>query len=278
MNSSAAKWLFFKTLNILVCLALCVMWLAPFGWILSTSMRTRSEAFSIPPAFWPETLNFTNYINVFHAIPIMKFMGNSLYIAVCTTLLMLLVTSMSAYAMARIDFRGKKLIMPVLLSGLMIPSSVTLIPLFFTMRNLGLINSRWSVILLCIYYPMGFLLIRQFYMTIPKSYDEAAYMDGAGHIRIFCSIILPMSASSLIVAGLLCFIGSWNNFLLPLVLLSDVDQYTIPLGMQFLKGSFSTDICLILAAVVIALIPPILLFITCQRWLLQGMITSGLKS
>lgn len=269
---------FFRALNMLVCLFLCLLWLAPFGWVLSTSMRARSEAFRLPPAFFPETFNLTNYFKVFHAIPVMKFMGNSLFIATLTTLFMLLITSMAAYAMARIDFSGKKLVMPLLLSGLMIPSSVTLIPLFFTMRDLGLINSRWSVILLGIYYPMGFLLIRSFYMTIPKSYDEAAYMDGAGHIRIFFHVILPMSVSSLIVAGLLCFIGSWNNFLVPLILLSDVNQFTIPLGMQFLNNSFATDICMILAAVVLALIPPILLYITCQRWLLQGMITTGLKS
>ncbi len=278
MNKGMVKKRFFTAAGVLACLALCILWLAPFGWVLSTSMRQRSEAFSVPPAFWPEQLNFANYLNVFRAIPIMKFMGNSLYIAIFTTALMLLVTCMAAYSMARISFHGKKLLMPLLLSGMMIPSSVTLIPLFFTMRDLGLINNRWSVILLGIYYPMGFLLIRQFYMTIPKSYDEAAYMDGAGHIRIFFSVILPMSVSSLIVAGLLCFIGSWNNFLLPLILLSNVNEFTIPLGMQFLLGSFSTDICLILAAVVIALIPPVLLFITCQRWLLQGMITTGLKS
>lgn len=272
------KRLFFRALNILACLFLCLLWLAPFGWVLSTSMRPRSEAFRLPPSFFPESLDLTNYVKVFQAIPIMKFMSNSFSIAALTTLLMLLITSMASYAMARIDFRGKKLVMPILLCGLMIPSSVTLIPLFFTMRDLGLINSRWSVILLGIYYPMGFLLIRSFYMTIPKSYDEAAYMDGAGHVKIFFHIILPMSVSSLIVAGLLCFIGSWNNFLAPLILLSDINQFTLPLGMQFLNNSFSTDISMILAAVVLALTPPILLYITCQRWLLQGMITTGLKS
>lgn len=266
-------------MNSLLCLGLCLIWIAPFCWIFSTSMRSRSSAFSVPPAFFPESLNVENYIQVFQTIPVMQFMGNSLKIALITTALMLLVTCMAAYATARVDFRGKKLVMPLLLSGMMIPSSVTLIPLFFTMRDLGLINTQWSVILLGIYYPIGFLLIHQFYMTIPKSYDEAAYIDGAGHISIFTRVILPMSVSPMIVAGLLCFIGCWNNFLLPLVLISDVNQFTMPLGMQFLRGgAFSTDICVILAGVVIALLPPVALFIGCQRWLLQGIITTGLKS
>ena len=279
INRSVAKRKILSGLNCLLCLSLCLIWIAPFCWIFSTSMRSRSSAFAVPPAFFPETLNLTNYKQVFQMIPVAQFMGNSLKNALFTTVFMLLFTCMAAYAMARVDFRGKKLVMPILLSGMMIPSSVTLIPLFFTMRDLGLINTQWSVILLGIYYPIGFLLVHQFYMTIPRSYDEAAYIDGAGHIRIFTRIILPMSVSPMIVAGLLCFINCWNNFLLPLVLISDVNQFTMPLGMQFLRGSaFSTDICVILAGVVIVLLPPVVLFIFCQKWLMQGFITTGLKS
>lgn len=267
-----------KFFNILVCLTVCLIWLAPFGWLLSTSMRPRSEAFRLPPAFIPERLIFTNYTHVFQAIPIIQFAANSLFIALTATLLMLLVTSLACYSITRIDFLGKKIVMPVLLSGLMIPSSVILIPLFFTIRDMGLINNRWSVILTSVYFPMAFLLLRSFYLTIPRSYDEAAYIDGAGHLRIFFQIILPMSKSSMIVSGLLCFITSWNNYLVPLVLLTDSHQFTLPLGIQFLRNSQSTDISLILAGVTLVLIPPVILFITCQRWLIQGMVTTGIKS
>lgn len=268
----------FSILNNVACMALGFLWLLPFGWILSTSMRPRSEAFRLPPAFWPETLDFTNYAQVLKQIPVFTFMYNSFVIAVFTVVIMLLITSMAAYVLSRIDFAGKKLAMPLLLAGMMIPQSSTLVPLFYTMRDLGLINSRWTVILLGIYYPVGLLLIHQFMMTIPRSYDEAAYIDGAGRVRIFLWLMLPMSRSTLLVAGLLCFILSWNNFLVPLIFLSRVEDYTITLGVQFLKNSFTMDISVILAGVILTLIPPALIYSVCQKYLMQGIITTGLKS
>ena len=265
-------------LNGLGCLALGLLWLLPFGWILSTSMRPRSEAFRVPPAFLPERLDFSNYAQVLRQIPVFRFMLNSFVIAIATVLLMLLFTAMAAYALARIDFPFKKLAMPLLLAGMMIPQSSTLVPLFYTMRDLGLMNSRWSVILLGIYYPVGLLLIHQFMATIPKSYDEAAYIDGAGRVRIFFLLMLPMSRSTLLVAGLMCFILSWNNFLVPLIFLSRVEDYTITLGVQFLRSSYTKDISVILAGVMLTLIPPALIYCFCQKYLMQGIITTGLKA
>lgn len=265
-------------LNVLLCLLVSLIWLLPFGWILSTSMRLPSEAYTVPPAFFPERLDLANYAKVFHTIPIMTFMGNSFFMSFTATALMLLMTAMAAYGTARIRFKGSGFVTLLLISGMMIPISSILVPLFYTMKELGLANSRWAVILLGIYYPIGFLMMRNFIQTIPRSYDEAAYMDGAGHIRIFTRIVLPMSASSLIVCGLMCFVGNWNNFLVPLIFLSDMKDYTITLGLQFLKNSFTSDTTLILAGVVIALLPPILLYCFCSKYLMQGIMTTGLKS
>ncbi len=266
------------TLNVLLCLLVSLIWLLPFGWILSTSMRLPSEAYTVPPAFFPERLDLANYAKVFHTIPMMTFMGNSFFMSFTATALMLLMTAMAAYGTARIRFKGSGFVTLLLISGMMIPISSILVPLFYTMKELGLANSRWAVILLGIYYPIGFLMMRNFIQTIPRSYDEAAYMDGAGHIRIFTRIVLPMSASSLIVCGLMCFVGNWNNFLVPLIFLSNMKDYTITLGLQFLKNSFTSDTTLILAGVVIALLPPILLYCFCSKYLMQGIMTTGLKS
>ena len=264
--------------NSVLCLMISFVWLLPFGWILSTSMRPLSEAYAVPPAFFPEQLNLTNYVKVFRTIPILTFMWNSFVMSFTPTILMLLITSMAAYGTSRIRFPGSGVVALVLISGMMIPGSSILVPLFYTMKDLGLVNSKWAVILLGIYSPIGFLMMRSFFQTIPKSYDEAAYMDGASHVRIFSRIILPMSSSTMLVCGLLCFISNWNGFLVPLVFLSDMENYTITLGLQFLKSSTTTPTTLILAGVVIVLIPPILLYGFFSRYLLQGIMTTGLKS
>lgn len=185
-------------------------------------------------------------------IHFLKFTWNSFFISASATLAMLVVTSMAAYAFARINFAFKKIAFPILLSGMMIPVSSTLVPLFFTIRDLNLMDTQAAVILLGIYYPIGLLLLRQFMMTIPKSYDEAAYIDGASRLRIFWSIILPMSRSTMIVAAVLCFVVNWNNYLVPLVFLNSEGNYPLTLGMQFLKDSWTIDQTVMLAAVVLS--------------------------
>lgn len=277
-NADRRKRRILGGIGVALCLLISFIWLLPFGWIFSTSMRLPSEAYSVPPAFLPERLDFSNYIKVFHTIPIMTFMWNSFFMSFAATALMLLITAMAAYGTARIRFKGSEIVSLLLIFGMMIPISSILVPLFYTMKELGLANNKWAVILLGIYYPIGFLMMRNFFMTIPRSYDEAAYMDGAGRVRIFIHIILPMSTSSLLVCGLLCFVNNWNNFLVPLIFLSNMEDYTITLGLQFLKSSFARDTTLILAGVVIALLPPILLYCFCSKYLLQGVMTSGLKS
>ena len=277
-KKAAAKRAVSQGLIVLGCLLICLIWVLPFLWMLGTSMRREIDSFNLPPAFWPEQWNIENYQKVFDMIPFLKFTWNSFFISASATLAMLVVTSMAAYAFARINFAFKKIAFPILLSGMMIPVSSTLVRLFFTIRDLNLMDTQAAVILLGIYYPIGLLLLRQFMMTIPKSYDEAAYIDGASRLRIFWSIILPMSRSTMIVAAVLCFVVNWNNYLVPLVFLNSEGNYPLTLGMQFLKDSWTIDQTVMLAAVVLSVIPPAIVYITCQKFLLQGVITSGLKS
>jgi multiple sugar transport system permease protein len=259
------------------CIIIGLFWLLPFGWILSTSMRKYSEAFRIPPAFFPERIDFGNYVSAFMKVPFLNFAINSLIVSVSAVAIMLVITAMSAYAFARIDFKYKKVALPILISGMMIPGTATLIPMFFMMRDLGLMDNRWAVILVGVYFPIGLLLMRQFIMTIPRSYDEAAYIDGAGRVQIFFKIILPMSTQVIIVAALLCFITNWNNFIYPLIFLNDIKKFTLPLGLQFLRSMYYSDVPAMLAGVVVTLIIPALIYMFLHKYLVKGIITTGLK-
>ena len=261
-----------------VTLGMSILWLMPFLWMLGTSMRREVDSFNLPPAFWPESWNIVNYEKVLTTIPFFKFMLNSIIMAGCATLFMVVFTTMAAYAISRIDFKFKNAVFVILISGMMIPTSSTLVPVFSTIRNMGLMDTRWAVILLGIYYPIGLLLLRSHMMTIPKSYDEAACIDGANRLQIFFKIILPMSRPTIAVATVLCFITNWNNFLVPLIFLSDKNKYPLPLGMQFLKSTWAIDQTVMLSAVIMSIIPLLIVYIFCQKYLLQGAITSGLKA
>lgn len=266
-------------LIILVCLSVIVLFVLPFLWIFATSMRTSRESFALPPSFWPARLDFTNYKMVLDTIPFFHYAFNSMLIAVLSTLGMILFTSMAAFALSRLQLRFSNLIYSIFLAGMMVPASAMLVPVFTIIRSMGLLDSKLSLILLGMYYPVGLLMMRQTMMTIPKSYDEAAYMDGASSFRVFWQIILPMSRSSIMVCAVMCFITSWNNFLQPLILLNSTENYTLPLAMQFLKTSRgNTNMALVLAAVMLTLIPPLLIYIFAQKYLIQGVITAGLKS
>lgn len=262
----------------IVTLFLSLLWIMPFLWMLGTSMRREIDSFNLPPAFWPEQWNITNYEKVLTTVPFLRFMLNSFIIAACATFLMVMVTTMASYAITRIDFKFKNVVFVVLISGMMIPTSSTLVPVFATIRKLGLMDTRWAVILLGVYYPIGLLLLRSFMMTIPKSYDEAAYIDGANRFQIFFKIILPMSRPTITVATVLCFVSNWNNFLLPLIFLNDKVKFPLPLGIQFLKDTRSVDQTIMLAAVILGILPLVLIYIFGQKYLLKGAITSGLKS
>ena len=263
----------------LLCLAVVFLFILPFLWIFATSMRPSRESFALPPSFWPARLDFTNYRAVLNTIPFFHYAFNSMTIAVLSTLGMTLFTSMAAFGLSRLQLRFSGAIYSVFLAGMMVPASAMLVPVFTIIRSIGLLDSKWALILLGMYYPVGLLMMRQTMMTIPKSYDEAAYIDGAGSFRIYWQIILPMSRSSVMVSAVMCFIAIWNNFLQPLILLNSTESYTLPLAMQFLKTSRgNTNMALVLAAVMLTLIPPLLIYIFAQKYLIQGVLTSGLKA
>jgi len=262
----------------LVLVGFCLIGMLPFLWTLATSLRTPAKSFSMPPAFLPDMFNWANYRAVFVTFPFLRFIFNSLLAAGAVVLLSLTISSMAAYAFARLTFKGRNVLFVVFMAGLMIPGSVTIVSVYIIMAKAHLVGSLWAVILPMVINPLHIFLMRQFMMTIPKSYDEAAEIDGCGHLRIFWHVILPMSKPVLILAGLQAFIASWNNFIGPLIYLTDYNQMTLPVGLRALAGYMRQgNVSEIMAGVVVSLIVPILFYVFAQRHLVEGIALSGVK-
>lgn len=273
------KKVFFRVIHYAIMVMITVLMLMPIGWMLGTSMRQSKESFVLPPSFWPTQFNLDNFKQVFHAIPILKFACNSLFITFLAAAFMVLFTSMAAYAFARINFKGKNILFIFMLAGLMIPVQSTIVPVFLIIRKLNLIDTKWALIVTSIYYPLGLLMLRQFMMTIPKSYDEAAVCDGAGKLTIFFRVILPMSKSTIMVAFVMHFVSVWNNFFSAMIFLNSTAKMTLPLGITVLNTTDgNSNMPLMTSAVLLTLIPPMIIYIFGQKYLMQGNMISGVKS
>lgn len=273
------KKVFFRVIHYAIMVMITVLMLMPIGWMLGTSMRQSKESFVLPPSFWPTQFNLDNFKQVFHAIPILKFAWNSLFITFLAAAFMVLFTSMAAYAFARINFKGKNILFIFMLAGLMIPVQSIIVPVFLIIRKLNLIDTKWALIVTSIYYPLGLLMLRQFMMTIPKSYDEAAVCDGAGKMTIFFRVILPMSKSTIMVAFVMHFVSVWNNFFSAMIFLNSTAKMTLPLGITVLNTTDgNSNMPLMTSAVLLTLIPPMIIYIFGQKYLMQGNMISGVKS
>ena len=273
------KKVFFRVIHYAIMVMITVLMLMPIGWILGTSMRQSKESFVLPPSFWPTQFNLDNFKQVFHAIPILKSAWNSLFITFLAAAFMVLFTSMAAYAFARINFKGKNILFIFMLAGLMIPVQSIIVPVFLIIRKLNLIDTKWALIVTSIYYPLGLLMLRQFMMTIPKSYDEAAVCDGAGKLTLFFRVILPMSKSTIMVAFVMHFVSVWNNFFSAMIFLNSTAKMTLPLGITVLNTTDgNSNMPLMTSAVLLTLIPPMIIYIFGQKYLMQGNMISGVKS
>jgi len=257
----------------------CIIAMLPFMWIISTSLRSPAYAFRMPPLFLPTEFMYQNYVAVFESFPFIRFISNSLLAASGSVLLSVTVTTLAAYAFARINFRFKNAIFIIFMSGLMVPGFATLISTFLMMSQFNLVNTLWALILPAAINPLHIFLVRQFMMTIPKSYDESAEIDGCSRFSTFFFIILPMTKPVLMLAVLQAFLASWNDFMRPLIFLHDFDRMTIPIGLRMLHGFMGTgNLSYILAGVTISFTMPVILYIFGQRYLVEGITLTGVKS
>jgi len=252
--------------------------LIPILWMISSTLRSPMDSFKLPPAILPTTFDVENYRVVFEKVAFGKFVFNSFKVTVLSTLLQVASSSMAAYAFARLRFKGRNVLFFIFLSSLMIPAHVMGIPRFIIMSKVHLVDNHLALILPAAFGAMGIFLIRQFMLTIPKSYDEAAYIDGAGKFYCFSRIILPMTKPALIVIALQTLVGTWNDFYGPLIYINSEAKMTLTLGLTVLRGVFmSGNQGVVLAGVVLSLIPPLIFYLFCQRYLLEGITLGGLK-
>lgn len=249
----------------------------PFAWMVSTSLTTDAQLFVTPPQLIPDPAQPENYARVADAFPIGRFALNSAVVAVVTTLLQLITSAMGAYAFARIRFPGREALFIVYLATLMVPMQVIVVPLFIEMRLIGQVNSYGGLILPGIASAFGTFLLRQYFLSLPLELEEAAWMDGASRWTIFSRIVLPLSGPALATFGIFAFMASWNAFLWPLLVVSDTELMTLPVGLSNLHGRYVTEWNLVMAGATLSVIPIVIVYLAAQRYVVRGIALSGLK-
>ena len=254
-----------------------VAMLLPFVWMVSTSLKTGEATFVMPPQLIPPAPTLDNYSKIFAAVPMAQFLINSIFVSVVSTALMVLNCAMAGYAFARIKFPGREIVFYAYLATLMIPQQVTLVPLFVIMTWLDWGNTYQALILPSSFGAFGTFLLRQFYLRLPREVEEAAFMDGAGYVRIFFTIGLQLARPALATLAVFAFMASWNAFLWPLIITSDQSMMTLPVGLSFLNGRYTTDWNVLMAGAVIGTLPIIAVYVFAQKYIIQGLATTGLK-
>ena len=255
-----------------------LLMVVPFLWMVLSSVKPEGEVMSVPPTWWPETLTTDNYEALFTRLDFPTYFLNSILVALAVTAGNVMFGSMLGYALAKLAFPGKRLVFGLVLFTLMIPGVVTFVPLFVLTTNLGLTNTLPGMFLPFLAAPFGVFLMRQFILGLPDELIHAARVDGAGELRIFFSVIMPLCGPALATVGILTFLGSWNNFLWPLVVATKEEKYTLPVALAlYAVGQNSTDYGLLLAGAVVVVLPIIAIFLVLQRYILQGIATTGIK-
>jgi multiple sugar transport system permease protein len=250
----------------------------PFVWMFSTSWRLAKDSFSLPPEWLPLTWRIENYQEVLNGIPFVAFIVNSLKVSALITLGQLVTCSMAAYAFARLRFPGRDLLFLVFLSQLMVPQQVTIIPVFILIRVLGLLDTHWALVIPALFSAFGTFLLRQFFLTIPHELEDAARVDGAGYVRTFLQIVLPLAGPALSTLAIFVFNFYWNEFFRPLLFISTWEKMTLPLGLTVMRGYLGVgNVAAIMAGVSMGILPVLVVFLLAQRYLIEGITLTGIK-
>jgi multiple sugar transport system permease protein len=270
-----------KVLTYILMLFTSIVFLFPLLWTVISSFKTENKIVSYPPKWIPEQVTLENYKFVLNNYPYIKWMLNSVFLTVCSTLLVLILTSLAAYAFARLEFRGKKIIFTIIISMLLIPIQAYVVPLFLLVSQLNILNTHASIILVAGANVTGVFILTSFFKTIPKEIEEAARIDGCMDLGIFVKIMLPLSKSALSTVAILTFISNWNNFLWPMIVLRSDNLKPLPVGIAQFMGGASSNASFqygpSLAGACMAIIPTIIIFIALQRFFVEGIASSGIK-
>ncbi|GAB3812743.1 carbohydrate ABC transporter permease [Tessaracoccus terricola] len=273
MKQSRSMAVLYVILSILLLIVIM-----PFIWMVLGSFKSQGELLQVPPTFLPEAPSWDNFVRLFQRLDFGRYFFNSTVVAVVVTVANLVFCSMLGYALAHLSFPGKKIIFGAVLGTLMIPGLVTFIPQFVLVVNLGLADSLPALFLPFLAGPFGVFLMRQFFLGMPRDLLEAGRLDGASELGIFFRLFLPLAGPALATLGILTFLGSWNNFLWPLVVASTEKTYTLPVALALVStGQNQTDYGLLLAGACVVVLPILLVFLFFQRYFIEGIATTGIK-
>ena len=279
MQTKAAKrWMDWAIITVMAVLGVAM--LLPFAWLFSMSFRPPAEAYKMPPSFLPPALDLKNYRAVLgSSIPFLQIYWNSVEIAVLVTLGQLVTCTLAAFAFARLTFPGRDSIFFVMLVGLMFPAQVTIIPIYLGFAQVGLLNRPIGLVLMYLTSSFGVFLVRQFMRSQPKALEEAALMDGAGYFKIFYRISLPQLRPALSALGIITFTQTWNYYFQARVLLEPQQSMTLPVAMDLLRGYLASgNLSVVMAAMSMAVLPVILIFLLAQKLVIEGVTMSGIKN
>jgi ABC-type glycerol-3-phosphate transport system permease component len=257
-----------------------IIMMIPFAWMLSSSLMKESDMFQIPPVWIPNPPQFNNYTEIWGILPFDAFFRNTVVLTVGRILPLLFSCSLAAFGFARLKSRKKNILFLIMISTMMLPGQVTMIPLYILFAKIGWVNTFLPLIVPSFFgIPFYIFMMRQFFMTIPIEYDESARIDGATTFQIFYKIILPLSKPALVTMTIFLFMWSWNDFFTPLIYLHDTNKYPLALGLQLFRtyGEYSTRWDYIMAGSLLMAIPPLLVFFFAQKYFVEGVTVTGLK-
>lgn len=267
-----------ETLYYALMFSLVVAFAMPLIWMLSTSLKPESEVVRLPPKWIPNPFLWSNYPEMWRSSPFGAFYRNSTKIATFNVCGVLFFSSLAGYAFARIEFVGRDVLFSILLSTMMIPGAVTLIPLYITFRNIGWIDTHYPLWVPGILASVSSIFIlRQFFMTIPRELEDAARIDGCTNFGVYWKIVIPQVKPALATVGIFTFLGSWNSFIAPLIFINSLEKQTLPMGLALFQTEFSTSVSLTMAAASAVTAPVLLIYFFAQGYFVQGITLTGIK-
>ena len=269
--------IFVSFLKYAVLLFFAAVALIPFIWMISSSLKTSTEVFSIPMQWLPKTPQWHNYVDIWDRVPLLNYFLNTGVVAIIVTIMQIITSSFAAYAFAKLSFKGRDFLFICYIATIAVPWQVYMVPQFIMMRSIGLYDTIWSLVALQSFSAFGVFLMRQFYFGIPNELSEAARIDGLSEYGIWAKIMLPLSKPAIATLTIFTFVNTWNDYMGPMIYLTTDTNKTIQVGLRRFIQAYSADYNLIMAASLCSLIPVTIVFFALQKHFIQGIATSGLK-
>lgn len=276
-SSQDARRIAFSVIKYVIMALLTVVALIPFVWMVSASLKTNLEVFSIPMKWIPSEFHWENYLEIWEKVPLMAYFKNTTVVAICVTVIQIITSSFAAYAFAKMQFKGRDLLFMCYIGTIAVPWQVYMVPQFIMMRSVGLYDTIWALVILQSFSAFGVFLMRQFYLGIPNELSEAARIDGLSEYGIWARIILPLAGPAVATLCIFTFVNTWNDYMGPLIYLTTDLNKTIQVGLKRFIQAYTADYNLIMAASLCSLVPVTLVFLFFQRYFIEGIATTGIK-